>query len=222
MRSKRLLIGMLVLCAAFQIPLAATSQGSETMSTQVSIEFAYSKEAYTITATASAGGIITPAGTQAVAAGADFTFSFTPASGYHFAGLRIDGATFTARADTNAFRFERVLDDHTIHVEFAADVEEAKATPTPTPSPTPSPTPTGSPARTATAAPTATGALTTAAPTTRISSGGGSSRSTGQATPVPSPSQTPSASPGARATQAPWADLPIIETMPRNLGISPD
>lgn len=209
MRSKLRLFGIFVLCAALQLPWAMASQGGEVMRTQVSIEFAYSKDAYTLVATASPGGVITPAGTQTVPAGEDFTFSFTPAAGYHFAGLRIDGVVFPVSANTGAFRFERVLEDHTIYVEFAAD--PVKATATPALTVTAAPNATSTPARVVV---TRVTARPTASPTARAD--GASRRAGVTVTAVPAQGALEA------DTVSSWADMPIIDIMPRNLGVSPD
>jgi hypothetical protein len=77
---------------------------------------------YTITATAGAGGTISPAGAVVVASGADQSFIITPDAGYHIASVAIDGATSLPILDVLApyyYVFAAVAANHTIEATFA-------------------------------------------------------------------------------------------------------
>ena len=73
---------------------------------------------YTITATRGENGALSPpATTVSVASGADQTFSFVPDAGYHVATVTVDGRSVTL---ADSYAFTNVLDNHVIHVTFAA------------------------------------------------------------------------------------------------------
>jgi parallel beta-helix repeat protein len=98
---------------------------------------------FTITASAGAGGSISPSGSVNVAYGDDQTFTVTPNSGYQVASVLMDGVPATA-----PYTFTNVIaDGHTISATFEPI---PTSTPTPTPSPSPSPTPTPTPTSTPT------------------------------------------------------------------------
>ena len=71
---------------------------------------------YTITATAGAGGSISPAGAVSVNYGANATFAITPNSGYHIADVLVDGASVGA---VGTYTFTNVTANHTIAASFA-------------------------------------------------------------------------------------------------------
>lgn len=72
---------------------------------------------YTITATATEGGNITPAGEVIVNCGASQFFSITPAEGYEIESVEVDGADQGA---ISSYLFDSVTADATIHVTFSA------------------------------------------------------------------------------------------------------
>ena len=81
---------------------------------------------YTITATAGAGGTISPAGAQTVASGASKTFAITPAAGYRVNTLTVDGAAVAA---ATSYTFTNVTANHTIAATFSvAGVQKCTAT----------------------------------------------------------------------------------------------
>jgi hypothetical protein len=83
------------------------------------IEAVFARSVYTITASAGAGGSISPATAQTVAHGDDSpTFAIAPSPGYRVAGVLVDGAAVGAVA---SYRFRNVTSDHTIAVLFAPD-----------------------------------------------------------------------------------------------------
>ena len=71
---------------------------------------------YTITASAGAGGSISPSGAQVLDAGATATYTITPNSGYHIADVLVDGASVGA---VGTYTFANVAADHTIAASFA-------------------------------------------------------------------------------------------------------
>jgi len=72
---------------------------------------------YTITASAGAGGSITPSGAVGVACGADQAFTITPDSCHVVADVLVDGGSVGAVTD---YTFLDVQADHTISASFAA------------------------------------------------------------------------------------------------------
>jgi hypothetical protein len=70
---------------------------------------------HTITATAGAGGSISPSGAVTVVDGASQGFTVTPSSGYKVAAVTVDGASVGAVA---SYTFTNVTADHTIAATF--------------------------------------------------------------------------------------------------------
>lgn len=71
---------------------------------------------YTITASAGAGGSITPSGTISVAAGGAQSFSIAAQSGYRIADVRVDGNSVGA---VGSYAFQNVTSNRTISASFA-------------------------------------------------------------------------------------------------------
>ena len=78
--------------------------------------FAQDIVTFTITASAGAGGVITPSGVVTVNSGADQAFTITPNSGYHIDNVLVDSVSQGAVA---SYTFENVTADHTISAVFA-------------------------------------------------------------------------------------------------------
>ena len=74
---------------------------------------------FTVTATAGAGGSISPSGAQTVISGNNVSFAITPAAGFHVAGVLVDGSSVGALLN---YTFTGVMANHTIAATFAADV----------------------------------------------------------------------------------------------------
>jgi|GEM_PF-1390892 len=70
----------------------------------------------TISATASAGGAISPSGIVTVAEGASKTFFFPPETGYEVSSVVVDG---TDMGKMTSYTFNNVVGNHTISVSFA-------------------------------------------------------------------------------------------------------
>jgi len=73
---------------------------------------------YTITASASSGGLISPSGAVSVNQGDSKTFTFTPNSGYDIDQVLIDGTNNTAAVSAGSYTFTNVTANHTISVSF--------------------------------------------------------------------------------------------------------
>ncbi len=73
---------------------------------------------YTLTASASGGGTITPQGEVKLNAGSSQAFTITPNTGYHIADVQIDG---TSKGAINTFTFTDINAPHTIQASFEAN-----------------------------------------------------------------------------------------------------
>jgi mannose/cellobiose epimerase-like protein (N-acyl-D-glucosamine 2-epimerase family) len=82
----------------------------------IAVEFA-ALPIFTITASASAGGSITPSGATGVFEGGSKTFAIAPAAGYRIQDVLVDGSSMGA---VNSYTFSNVTSDHTIAAEFVA------------------------------------------------------------------------------------------------------
>ncbi len=72
---------------------------------------------YTITATANEGGTITPAGATRVIIRQSQEYTIKADEGYEIAGVKVDGNSVET---DGTYKFEKVLEDHTIDVTFRA------------------------------------------------------------------------------------------------------
>lgn len=91
--------------------------GAVTADCTVSATFAI--KTYTITASAGAGGSISPSGTVSVNQGADILFTITPNAGYHVADVLVDSVSQGA---VTSYTFTNVINSHTISASFAVDI----------------------------------------------------------------------------------------------------
>jgi hypothetical protein len=78
----------------------------------------FTLKTYSIGASASAGGSISPSGTTTIAYGGSQVYSITPDAGNHIVDVLVDGASVGAVA---TFEFPPVSADHTISATFALD-----------------------------------------------------------------------------------------------------
>jgi hypothetical protein len=83
--------------------------------TEVYITVTYTAQ-YTITASAGAGGSISPAGATVVNENTNQTYTITPNTGYHVTGLSVDGV---AQGALTSYTFSNVTAGHTIAATFA-------------------------------------------------------------------------------------------------------
>jgi hypothetical protein len=74
---------------------------------------------YTITASAGAGGTISPSGAVSVTSGSGKTFAITPNSGYLVSDVAVDGRSVGA---VSSYAFTNVTSNHTITASFKAQV----------------------------------------------------------------------------------------------------
>jgi hypothetical protein len=78
----------------------------------------FSVDTYTITATASAGGTITPAGAVSVNHGGSRSFTISPDAGHHLDSVVVDGVD---QGPVGSFGFSNVTSAHSISAYFTAD-----------------------------------------------------------------------------------------------------
>jgi hypothetical protein len=78
-------------------------------------EFSLTRENNIITASAGAGGTISPSGEVAVSAGSNQTFQFFPDSGYRVLDVIVDGSSV---GRSTSYTFTNVSSNHTITVTF--------------------------------------------------------------------------------------------------------
>jgi hypothetical protein len=78
----------------------------------------FSIDQFTITASASAGGSISPSGTVSVNYGGDQSFTVTPATGHHIDSIVVDGAS---QGPVGSYAFSGVTGNHTIVAYFSID-----------------------------------------------------------------------------------------------------
>jgi hypothetical protein len=83
----------------------------------IAVTFTRSTSTYNITASANAGGTISPSGTVAVSRGASKTFTITPKRRYKVASVLVDGASVGA---VTTYTFSNVTANRTISATFAA------------------------------------------------------------------------------------------------------
>jgi hypothetical protein len=84
----------------------------------ISATFAANPTTYTITATAGAGGSISPSGTVTVSQGGSQAFTLAPATGYKAVDVKVDGTSVGAVA---SYSFSNITANHTISATFAAN-----------------------------------------------------------------------------------------------------
>jgi subtilisin family serine protease len=97
----------------------------EGVSTNHQIEAFFAINTYTITATAGAGGTISPTGEQVVAHGDSQTYAITADAGYHIANVVVDGMSQGA---VESWVFEGVSTNHQIDAFFAINTYTITAT----------------------------------------------------------------------------------------------
>jgi hypothetical protein len=82
------------------------------------ISATFAIDTHTITASAGAGGTISPSGSVVVNHGADQSFTIAADSGYHIDDVVVDGGSVGA---VGSYTFTNVVADHTISATFAQD-----------------------------------------------------------------------------------------------------
>ena len=94
-------------------PVASYSFASVSANHTITATFALN--GYTITASAGAGGSITPSGATTLNYGTGQSYAITPAIGYKIAGLTVDGVSFGA---VSSYIFKNVITNHSISATF--------------------------------------------------------------------------------------------------------
>jgi uncharacterized repeat protein (TIGR02543 family) len=82
------------------------------------IQVFFAKNEYAITATATQGGTINPAGLVNVPAGEDRTFYFSPNAGYALVRVIVDGLEESDAVEEEKYTFYGINDEHTISAQF--------------------------------------------------------------------------------------------------------
>jgi hypothetical protein len=100
---------------------AVSAYGTTGLASAFSNELLYTTPAapvpvYTLTASAGAGGAITPAGSTVISQGMNQTYTMTPAAGYWIASVLVDGVSVGA---VSTYTFSNVTTSHTIQANFA-------------------------------------------------------------------------------------------------------
>jgi hypothetical protein len=88
------------------------------VSSNHAISVTFKLKTYTITATASDGGSISPSGNVSVSHGSDQTFTFTPHTGYLIDDVLVDGSSNVWAIASGQWTFQNVTGNHTISVGF--------------------------------------------------------------------------------------------------------
>src|SRR6185369_3335404 len=88
------------------------------VTTTHTIQVVFALNSYTITATAGSNGVLTPSGSVSVNAGTNKTISVTPNTGYHIAGVIVDG---TPQGAITSYTFTNVMANHSMSASFAID-----------------------------------------------------------------------------------------------------
>jgi len=76
---------------------------------------------YTITASATSGGSISPSGTITVNYGDSKTFTITPSSGYKISNVKIDGVS---KGSISSYTFSNITSNHTIEATFEKEITQ--------------------------------------------------------------------------------------------------
>ena len=85
------------------------------------IEAIFEINTYTITASASIGGSISPSGTITVTSGESKTFTVTPYSGYKISNVKVDGIS---KGSISSYTFTNVTANHTIEATFEKEITQ--------------------------------------------------------------------------------------------------
>lgn len=114
----------------YDVTVDGTSVGAVTSYDFIDVSANHSINAsfisYTIIATASANGVISPSGDVIVGGGADQTFSITPNTGYVVGDVVVDGnSVIDTLSDEKSYTFYTISEDHTIYASFIEGFEIA-------------------------------------------------------------------------------------------------
>ncbi len=98
--------------------ISADASGNQSISQDNDFTTAAVSIYYSITASASGGGTISPSGTTQVVSGGSQTFTITANTGYHISDVVVDGSSVGV---VTSYPFTNVTADHTIAATFAID-----------------------------------------------------------------------------------------------------
>ena len=98
---------------------AVASYSFSNVTSNHTIAATFAVQTYTITASAGAGGSITPSGSASVASGTSKSYAIAAASGYRIADVKVDGVSVGAVA---SYSFSNVTANRSIQASFAATV----------------------------------------------------------------------------------------------------
>jgi hypothetical protein len=101
---------------------AVTSYTFPAVTSNQVISATFAVNTYTITASAGAGGSISPAGSVSVNYGGSQTFAITPDATHHLASLTVDGSPVTP---AGSYTFSSVMASHTIAATFVLNTQHA-------------------------------------------------------------------------------------------------
>ena len=87
-----------------------------TLNNDVSVGAAFALNSYTISASAGAGGTISPVGTTSVSSGSGQIYTITPGNGYTISSVTVDGSPVGA---VGSYTFTNVTANHTIAASFS-------------------------------------------------------------------------------------------------------
>jgi hypothetical protein len=104
---------------------AVTSYTFTNVTANHTINVTFSTQSYNITASAGAGGSISPSGAVAVNYGSNQSFTVTPSTGYHISDVKADNVSVGA---VSAYTFSNVTAAHTIAATFAINTYTLTAT----------------------------------------------------------------------------------------------
>jgi hypothetical protein len=107
----------------FRVTLTGATNGTIGASS-VSIGKILNDEVLTVTATAGAGGSISPSGASAFGCGANRTYTISPNSGFVISDVKVDGLSVGMVA---GYTFNNLQADHTIEASFTGNVEVEEA-----------------------------------------------------------------------------------------------
>lgn len=95
--------------------VALTDAERQSLESIITAKFRASSTTYTITASAGAGGTISPSGSTVVCAEADKTYTITPNVGYGIQGVTADGVS---KGAVSTYTFSDIIANHTIAATF--------------------------------------------------------------------------------------------------------
>jgi len=100
---------------------AVSTYTFENITMDHTIEAIFEPMTYTISASASGGGSISPSGTVTVDYGESKTFKIIPDSGYKITNVKVDGVSVGA---VSTYTFSNVTSDHKIEATFEKEITE--------------------------------------------------------------------------------------------------